>query len=49
MVKLKQLCKNSEICQDIRQTIGDWEMNAHVDTNYKEILHEFDEVVELMP
>ena len=43
---LKQLCKNSEICQDIRQTIGDWEMNAHVDTNYKEILHEFDEVVE---
>jgi hypothetical protein len=43
---LKQLCKNSEICQEIRQTIGDWEMNAHVDENYKQILDEFDEIVE---
>lgn len=43
---LKQLCKNSEICQEIRQTIGDWEMNAHVDSNYQSILDEFDEVVE---
>jgi hypothetical protein len=43
---LKQLCKNSEICQEIRQTIGDWKMNAHVDSNYQSILDEFDEVVE---
>jgi hypothetical protein len=43
---LKQLCKNSEICQEIRSTIGDWEMNAHVDSNYQSILDEFDEVVE---
>ncbi len=43
---LKQFCKNSEICQEIRQTIGDWEMNAHVDSNYQSILDEFDEVVE---
>jgi hypothetical protein len=43
---LKQLCKNSEICQDIRSTIGDWEMNAHVDANYQEVLNEFDEIVE---
>ena len=42
---LKQLCKNSEICQEIRQTIGDWEMNAHVDSNYQSILDEFDEIV----
>ena len=43
---LKQLCKSSEICQEIRQTIGDWEMNAHIDSNYQSILDEFDEVVE---
>jgi hypothetical protein len=43
---LKRLCKNSEICQEVRQTIGDWEMNAHVDSNYQSILDEFDEVVE---
>lgn len=43
---LKKLCKESEICQEVRQTIGDWEMNAHVDSNYQEILNEFDEIVE---
>jgi hypothetical protein len=43
---LKQLCKNSEICQEVRQTIGDWELNAHVDANYQSILDEFDEIVE---
>lgn len=43
---LKQLCKDSEICQEVRQTIGDWEMNAHVDANYQTILDEFDEIVE---
>lgn len=43
---LKQLCKNSEICQEVRQTIGDWELNAHVDANYQTILDEFDEIVE---
>jgi hypothetical protein len=43
---LKQLCRNSEICQEVRQTIGDWEMNAHVDSNYQSVLDEFDEIVE---
>lgn len=43
---LKQMCKESEICQEVRQTIGDWEMNAHVDSNYQSILDEFDEIVE---
>lgn len=43
---LKQLCKNSEICQEIRQTIGDWELNAHADSNYQEVLDEFDKIVE---
>ena len=43
---LKQLCKNSEICQEVRQTIGDWELNAHADSNYQSILDEFDEIVE---
>lgn len=32
---LKQMCKESEICKEVRQTIGDWEMNAHVDSNYQ--------------
>ena len=43
---LKQICRDSEICQEVKQTIGDWEMNAHVDSNYQEILNEFDEIVE---
>lgn len=43
---LKQMCKESEICKEVRQTIGDWEMNAHVDSNYQSILDEFDEIVE---
>lgn len=43
---LKQICKDSEICQEVRKTIGDWEMNAHVDSNYQSILDEFDEIVE---
>lgn len=43
---LKQMCKESEICKEVRQTIGDWEMNAHVDSNYQSILNEFDEIVE---
>ena len=43
---LKSMCKDSEICQEVKQTIGDWEMNAHVDANYQSILDEFDEIVE---
>lgn len=43
---LKQLCKESEICGEVRQTIGDWEMDAHVDSNYQSVLDEFDEIVE---
>lgn len=42
---LKQLCKNSEISQEVKQTIGDWYLNAHADSNYQAILDEFDEIV----
>ena len=34
---LKQLCTNSDITDEIKQTVADWEMSAHVDDNYKSI------------
>ena len=43
---LKEMCDESEIAFDIRQTIADWEMNSHADTNYEEILSEFDRKVD---
>jgi len=43
---LKQLCNNSDITDEIKQTVADWEMSAHVDDNYKSILSEFDDIAD---
>jgi hypothetical protein len=43
---LKNLCKDSEIIGDIRQTIADWEVQAHVDRNQEELEKAFDKIIE---
>ena len=42
---LDELCKNSEMVQEIKQVVADWEMSAHVDSNYDNIISEFDDIV----
>lgn len=42
---LEKMCKNSEICQGIKQTVAEWEMSAHVDQNYDAIISDFDSKV----
>lgn len=42
---LKDMCVDSEICQEIKQTVADWEMSAHVDQNYDAIISNFDSKV----
>jgi len=42
---LKPLCIDSEIIGDIRQTIGDWESQAHCQKNQEEIEEEFDRLI----
>lgn len=42
---IKELSSNSEIYSDISSLVADWEMSAHVDDNYDEILSEFDDIV----
>jgi hypothetical protein len=42
---LEEMCVDSEICQDIKQTVADWEMSSHLQTNYDEILSSFDDIV----
>jgi len=42
---LKDMCRDSEICQEIKQTVADWEMSAHVDQNYDAIISDFDSKV----
>jgi hypothetical protein len=42
---LKKLCKDSEVCQEVKQTIGDWNMHAHIDEEYKNVINEFDRIV----
>lgn len=43
---LKQLCKNSDIYQDeVANTVADWEMSAHTDTNFDELESAFDDIV----
>lgn len=42
---LEKICKDSEIIGDIRQTISDWESQAHCDRNQKELESEFDRVL----
>lgn len=42
---LKDMCRDSEICQEVKQTVAEWKMNAHVDQNYDAIVSEFDRKV----
>jgi len=42
---LEKLSKNSEIMGTVRETIADWERQAHCDANWEELISEFDEVV----
>ena len=42
---IKQLANNSEVLQEIKDTIANWEMSAHCDDNYDEIVSNFDSIV----
>lgn len=42
---LNVMCRDSDICQEIKQVAADWEMSAHVDDNYDSIMSEFDDIV----
>ena len=42
---LNKLGKNSEIMSSIRETISDWERQAHCDQNWEDLISEFDDVV----
>jgi hypothetical protein len=42
---LTDLCKNSSLIQDIKQTYGDYATSAHQDANYEELINEFDNIV----
>jgi hypothetical protein len=42
---LEKVCRDSEIIGDIKQTVGDWECQAHCEKNQKEIEEEFDEIL----
>lgn len=42
---LKDMCSDSEMCQEIKQTVAEWEMSAHVDQNYDAIISDFDSKV----
>ncbi len=37
---------DSEVYREVTDTVANWEMSAHCDDNYKEIVEEFDEIVE---
>lgn len=37
---------DSEVYREVTDTVANWEMSAHCDENYKEIIDEFDEIVE---
>jgi len=42
---LTKLCKDSEIYQEVSQTIGDWELQAHIHDNQEEIWDSFIDIV----
>jgi len=44
--EIKQLGNDSEVLREVRDTIANWEMSAHCDDNYQEIVDEFDSIVE---
>ncbi len=43
---IKQLGNDSEVLTEVRDTVANWEMSAHCDDNYQEIVDEFDSIVE---
>ena len=42
---LIDLCKDSDLVQDIKQTYSDHASSAHQDENYKDLVNEFDNIV----
>jgi hypothetical protein len=42
---VKKLSQDSEIIGTVRETIADWERQAHCDQNWNDLISEFDEVV----
>lgn len=42
---IKQLVHNSEIFQEVKDDVANWEMSAHCDDNYDEIVSSFDSIV----
>jgi len=42
---LNKLGRDSEIMSSIRETISDWERQAHCDQNWEDLISEFDDVV----
>ena len=42
---LEKLSQDSEIMSTVRETIADWERQAHCDANWDELISEFDEIV----
>jgi len=42
---ITKLSRDSEIVGTVRQTIADWERQAHSDQNWNDLINEFDEVV----
>jgi 5'-3' exonuclease len=42
---LIDLCKNSDLVQDIKQTYVDHASSAHQEENYKDLVNEFDNIV----
>jgi hypothetical protein len=43
---LKQMSKSTDTIGELRQSYGDWAMNAHADTNLQEIKDEFDSILD---
>lgn len=42
---IKDIGLNTEVMMEVRDTVANWEMSAHCDDNYEEIIHEFDKIV----
>lgn len=42
---IKQLGKDSEVLREVKETVANWKMSAHCDTNYKEVVQAFDIIV----
>ena len=42
---IKKLSTDSEIMSSVRETISDWDRQAHCDQNWKDLINEFDDVV----